>query len=88
MDKTSHALTTNRRREVGFVLILVGAAAFAFGWLGFSLVAFLLIACGGLALLVGLALLRPTGRTLVAVMVTIAFVTMPVWLWLIVVSVR
>ena len=88
MDKTSHALTTNRRRELGFVLTLVGAAAFAFGWLGFSLVALLLLVSGGLALLVGFALLRPTGRTLVAVLLTLAFVTMPVWLWLIVVSVR
>ena len=87
MAETNHTPTTSRRREIGFVLILVGAAAFAVGWLGFSLVALLLLVCGGLALLAGLALLRPTGRTLLAVVAAIAFVTMPIWLWVLVVSV-
>ena len=88
MTDTRHTPVKTRRREIGFVLILVGAAAFAFGWLGFSIVAFALLICGGLALLVGFVLLRPTGRTLFAVVVTIAFVTLPVWLWLLLVSVR
>ncbi len=88
MADTGHATKTSRRREVGFVLILVGAAAFAFGWMGFSIVALALLICGGVALLVGFVLLRPSGRTLFAVVVTIAFVTLPVWLWLLLVSVR
>ena len=78
MHDFSDTPRTMHRREVGFVLILVGAAACAFGWLGFSLVAFLLLVCGAVTVFVGLALLRPTGRTLFAVLVTIAFVTMPV----------
>ncbi len=69
-----------RRREFGFVLVLIGVAAAAFGWLGFSIVALVMIIIGAVAALAGLIMLRPTGRTLAWLLVSIAFVTMPVWL--------
>lgn len=69
---------------LGYLLVLLGAAMFAFGWLGFSIVAFAILIGGAVAFVVGLFLLRPTGWTLFWLVLAVGFVTFPVWFFLLV----
>ncbi len=48
---------------------------FAFGWLGFSIVALAILIGGAVAFVVGLFLLRPTGWTLTWLFLLVAALT-------------
>ena len=82
--RTVEQSTRRRRGDLGFWLVVVGAAAFAFGMRGFSIIPFIMLVGGVASMLIGLVLARPTGRTLVLLIAIIAFVTLPVWLFLLV----
>ncbi|MXX47187.1 MAG: hypothetical protein F4088_07005 [Chloroflexi bacterium] len=71
---------SKRWNDIGIVLILLGAAAIAVSWLGFSIASLAILVVGAVAFVAGLILLRPTARTLLWLFVMIGFVTLPVWL--------